>query len=103
MLWCCDRRMHRRAFTEFLIADRIMSPDFLGIDVAKLPDALYGEDPNVLEEHPSKKRVPRNLQENECRSHCDDHGHSGSARDMRLAKASLGLSKSGAPSALHLR
>lgn len=103
MLWCCDRCTHRPAFTEFLVADHIMSPDFLGIEVAKLRDALYGETPNVLEEHPSKKRAPRILQENECRSHRDGHGHAGSARDIRLSKASLGLSKSGPPSAFHLR
>jgi hypothetical protein len=42
------------SFTEFLVADYIMSTDFLSIDVDKLPDALYGEVPTFLEEHPSK-------------------------------------------------
>ena len=42
------------SFTEFLVADYIMSTDFLNIDVDKLPDALYGEVPTFLEEHPSK-------------------------------------------------
>jgi hypothetical protein len=45
------------SFTEFLVADYIMSTDFLSIDVAKLPDALYGEVPTFLEEHPSKDAV----------------------------------------------
>jgi NACHT domain len=42
------------SFTEFLVADYIMSTDFLSIDVVKLPDALYGEVPTFLQEHPSK-------------------------------------------------
>jgi hypothetical protein len=42
------------SFTEFLVADYIMSTDFLSIDVDKLPDALYGEVPTFMEEHPSK-------------------------------------------------
>lgn len=42
------------SFTEFLVADYIMSTDFLTIDIDKLPDALYGEVPTFLEEHPSK-------------------------------------------------
>jgi hypothetical protein len=42
------------SFTEFLVADYIMSTDFLSIDVVKLPDALYGEVPTFLHEHPSK-------------------------------------------------
>jgi hypothetical protein len=41
------------SFTEFLVADYIMSADFLNIDVAKLPNALYGEVPSFLNEHPS--------------------------------------------------
>lgn len=45
------------SFTEFLVADYIMSTDFLSIDVAKLPDALYGEVPTFLEEHPSKDAI----------------------------------------------
>ena len=45
------------SFTEFLVADYIMSPDFLSLDVAKLPDALYGEVPTFLEEHPSKDAI----------------------------------------------
>jgi NACHT domain len=45
------------SFTEFLVADYIMSADFLSIDVAKLPDALYGEVPTFLEEHPSKDAI----------------------------------------------
>jgi hypothetical protein len=45
------------SFTEFLVADYIMSTDFLGIDVAKLPDALYGEVPTFLKEHPSKDAI----------------------------------------------
>jgi hypothetical protein len=45
------------SFTEFLVADYIMSTDFLGIDVAKLPDALYGEVPTFLDEHPSKDAI----------------------------------------------
>jgi hypothetical protein len=40
------------SFTEFLVADYIMSADFLSIDVPKLPDALYGEVPTFLKEHP---------------------------------------------------
>jgi hypothetical protein len=39
------------SFTEFLVADYIVSSDFLGIDVARLPDALYGEVPTFLEEN----------------------------------------------------
>lgn len=45
------------SFTEFLVADYVMSTDFLSIDVAKLPDALYGEVPTFLEEHPSKDAI----------------------------------------------
>jgi hypothetical protein len=45
------------SFTEFLVADYIMSTDFLSIDVPKLPDALYGEVPSFLKEHPSKDAI----------------------------------------------
>ncbi|MVT69461.1 NACHT domain-containing protein [Bradyrhizobium pachyrhizi] len=45
------------SFTEFLVADYIMSADFLSLDVAKLPDALYGEVPTFLQEHPSKDAI----------------------------------------------
>lgn len=45
------------SFTEFLVSDYIMSPDFLSIDVPKLPDALYGEVPSFLQEHPSKDAI----------------------------------------------
>ena len=45
------------SFTEFLVADYIMSTDFISLDVAKLPDALYGEVPTFLEEHPSKDAI----------------------------------------------
>jgi hypothetical protein len=45
------------SFTEFLVADYVMSTDFLGIDVPKLPDALYGEVPSFLTEHPSKDAI----------------------------------------------
>jgi hypothetical protein len=40
-------------FTEFLVADYIMSKDFLSIDAKSLPGALYGEVPTFLHEHPS--------------------------------------------------
>jgi NACHT domain-containing protein len=45
------------SFTEFLVADYIMSSDFLNIDVSKLPNALYGEVPTFLDEHPSKDAI----------------------------------------------
>jgi hypothetical protein len=45
------------SFTEFLVADYIMSTDFISLDVAKLPDALDGEVPTFLEEHPSKDAI----------------------------------------------
>jgi NACHT domain len=45
------------SFTEFLVADYIMSPDFLNIDAAKLPTALYGEVPTFLNEHPSRDAI----------------------------------------------
>jgi hypothetical protein len=45
------------SFTEFLVADCVMSTDFLSIDVPKLPDALYGEVPSFLKEHPSKDAI----------------------------------------------
>ena len=45
------------SFTEFLVADYIMSSDFLNIDVPKLPDALYGEVPSFLQEHHSKGAI----------------------------------------------
>jgi hypothetical protein len=45
------------SFTEFLVADYVMSTDFLSIDVPKLPDALYGEVPSFLQEHPSKDAI----------------------------------------------
>jgi hypothetical protein len=41
------------SFTEFLVADYIMSSDFMSIDVAKLPIALYGEVPSFLDEYPT--------------------------------------------------
>jgi hypothetical protein len=46
------------SFTEFLVADYIMSSDFLNIDVRKLPNSLYGEVPTFLKEHPSKDALP---------------------------------------------
>jgi hypothetical protein len=45
------------SFTEFLVADYVMSTDFLSIDVPKLPDALYGEVPSFLQEHPSTDAI----------------------------------------------
>ena len=45
------------SFTEFLVADYIMSSDFLNIDVAKLSSALYGEVPTFLTEHPSRNAI----------------------------------------------
>jgi len=45
------------SFTEFLVADYIMSSDFLNIDVAKLPSALYGEVPTFLSEHPAPDAI----------------------------------------------
>ena len=45
------------SFTEFLVADYIMSADFLNIDVAKLSSALYGEVPTFLTEHPSGNAI----------------------------------------------
>jgi hypothetical protein len=39
------------SFTEFLVADYIMSSDFVSIDVKRLPSALYGEVPTFLTEH----------------------------------------------------
>src|ERR1043165_993227 len=41
------------SFTEFLVADYIMSTDFNSTDVSKVPDALYGEVPTFLAEHSS--------------------------------------------------
>jgi hypothetical protein len=41
------------SFTEFLVADYIMSTDFNSTDVSKVPDALYGEVPTFLGEHSS--------------------------------------------------
>jgi hypothetical protein len=46
------------SFTEFLVADYITSSDFVGTDIAKLPDALYGEVPTFLREHPTGNAVP---------------------------------------------
>ena len=40
-------------FTEFLVADYIMSKELLGVDAKRLPEALYGEVPTFLREHPS--------------------------------------------------
>jgi hypothetical protein len=45
------------SFTEFLVADYIMSANCLNIDVTKLPTALYGEVPTFLNEHPSKDAI----------------------------------------------
>jgi hypothetical protein len=45
------------SFTEFLVADYTMSTDFNSIDVKKVPDALYGEVPSFLTEHPSKNAI----------------------------------------------
>ena len=40
-------------FAEFLVADYIMSQDFLTFDAKRLPEALYGVVPSFLREHPS--------------------------------------------------
>jgi NACHT domain len=45
------------SFTEFLVADYILSADFMSPDIAELPTALYGEVPTFLNEHPSKDGV----------------------------------------------
>lgn len=45
------------SFTEFLVADYMMSADFNSIDVSKVPDALYGEVPTFLGEHSSADAV----------------------------------------------
>jgi len=45
------------SFTEFLVADYIMSSDFMSIDIAKLPIALYGEVPSFLDEHPTPQTI----------------------------------------------
>jgi hypothetical protein len=45
------------SFTEFLVADYILSTDFMPPDIAELPTALYGEVPTFLNEHPLKGGV----------------------------------------------
>jgi hypothetical protein len=41
------------SFTEFLVADYMLSTDFNSTDVSKVPEALYGEVPTFLREHSS--------------------------------------------------